>query len=178
LTKIQAEAIGLPLIQEITYGEKEKELEDLKRALKLSEKRFKIEGVVTGAIRSIYQASRIQSICLALDLWCFNPLWLKDPVELLNELIENGFKVVISGVFAFPLDRTFLGEIIDSDVIKKLEEFREKYALNPAGEGGEMETTVLDAPFFKKRIEILDYEIFCQNNSGVFKIKNLRLIDK
>lgn len=178
LTKLQAEAIGLPLIQKTTKGEKEKELEDLKKALVLAKKRFKIEGVVTGAIASNYQASRIQKICKGLDLECINPLWGKDQIELLNELLEKNFKVIICGVFAFPLDKSFLGKVIDKEMIKKLEELMEKYELNPAGEGGEIETTVLDAPIFRKKIEILDFEIFYGNNSGIFKIKNLKLVDK
>jgi predicted ATP pyrophosphatase (TIGR00289 family) len=178
LTKLQAEAIGLPLIQMITKGEKEKELKDLKKALNLAKKKFKIEGAVTGAIRSIYQSSRIQRICKEIDLQCLNPLWSKDQIKLLNELVGKNFKVIISGVFAFPLDKSFLGKIIDKEMVEKLKQFMERYKLNPAGEGGEIETTVIDAPFFNKRIEILDYEISYSNNSGVFKIKNAILIDK
>jgi len=178
LTSMQAEAIELPLLQGRTKGEKDKELDDLKKILRAAKKKFRIEGVVTGAIKSIYQASRIQRICHELDLWCYNPLWLKDQIELLNELVENNFKVVISGVFAYPLDETFLGKMIDGDIIKRLQELMERYGLNPAGEGGELETTVLDAPFFKKRIEILDYEVSYRDNSGIFRIKNARLVDK
>jgi ABC transporter with metal-binding/Fe-S-binding domain ATP-binding protein len=175
---MQAESIGLPIIQKTTKGEKEKELGDLKKTLVLAKKGFKIEGIVTGAIKSAYQSSRIQKICKELNLKVFNPLWMKDQIEILNELVENNFKVIISGVFAFPLDQSFLGKLIDKEMIKKLKELMEKYDLNPAGEGGEIETTVLDAPFFKKRIEILDYDISYENNSGVFRIKNVKLVDK
>jgi len=178
LTKMQAEAIGLPLIQKITKGEKEKELKDLKDAIITTKKKFKIEGIVTGAIRSEYQKNRIQKVCEELGLNCFNPLWMRDQIEILNELIENNFKVIISGVFAYPLNKSFLGKLIDKEMIKKLKEFMDKYDLNPAGEGGEIETTVLDAPFFKKKIEILDYEIFYENNSGMFKIKKAKLVEK
>lgn len=178
LTGLQAEAIGLPLVQRVTKGEKENELEDLKEVLSLAQKRFRIEGVVTGAIRSVYQSTRIQRICGDLGLQCFNPLWMLDQLELLNELVRDGFRVVVSGVFAYPLDESFLGKVIDSEMIEKLRKISEKYSLNPAGEGGEMETTVLDAPFFKKRIEILDCEVSFKGNSGVFRIKKARLVAK
>ncbi|MCD6247097.1 MAG: diphthine--ammonia ligase, partial [Candidatus Diapherotrites archaeon] len=59
LTRLQAEAMEIPIIQKKTAGEKEKELRDLKKALEEAIERFAIEGIVTGAIRSIYQASRI-----------------------------------------------------------------------------------------------------------------------
>ena len=178
LTKLQAEAIGLPLLQRATKGEKENELEDLEKVLNLAKIEFRIEGVVTGAIRSVYQSTRIQRVCEALGLQCLNPLWMKDQIELLNELVRNGFKVIVSGVFAYPLDESFLGKVIDSEMIEGLREIAEKYGLNPAGEGGEIETTVLDAPFFRKRMEILDYEVSFKGNSGVFKIKKARLVAK
>jgi len=178
VTRFQAEAMNLPIIQVETSGKKDEELEDLTRALKLAVERFGIRGVVTGAIRSTYQASRIQKVCNKLKLWCFNPLWLKDQVELLNEIVDEGFKVIISSVSAYPLDESFLGKVINEDIIRRLVDFWRKYDLNVAGEGGEIETTVLDAPLFKKRIEITDYEIQYKGNSGIFKIKGLRLIDK
>ncbi|MBN2142324.1 hypothetical protein JW711_03250, partial [Candidatus Woesearchaeota archaeon] len=53
LTKLQAEAIGLPLIEQETMGEKEKELEDLKRAIERAKVEFGAEGIVTGAVESV-----------------------------------------------------------------------------------------------------------------------------
>ena len=35
-----------------------------------------------------------------------------------------------------------------------LENYLEKYKINPAGEGGEFETLVLNCPMFKKRLEL------------------------
>jgi len=178
VTGKQAEAIGLPLVQRRTRGEKEKELADLKKAISVAKADFILEGIVTGAVKSIYQSTRVQRICRQLDLWCFNPLWLKDEIELLNDVVKSGFEVIISGVFAFPLDKKFLGRKLDSEMIQKLEGLRNEYGLSPAGEGGEIETTVTDAPFFRKRLEITDYEISYKDYSGVFRIKDLRLIDK
>ena len=63
-------------------------------------------------------------------------------------------------------------------MIEQLVALSEKYGLSPSGEGGEIETTVLDAPLFKKRIEILDFEVEAQDNSGVFRIKEARLTEK
>ena len=88
-----AKKINLPLIKISTAGEKEKELIDLKKAIELAIKKYEIEGVVTGAVASTYQTSRIQKICNELDVYCFNPLWQKDQVELLNELISVNLKL-------------------------------------------------------------------------------------
>lgn len=178
ITELQAKAISLPLIQKRTRGEKEEELIDLKEAVEYAKANYSIKGVVTGAIRSVYQVSRVQKVCEELDLWCFNPLWLNDQIAVLQEVVEKGFKALISGVFAYPLERRHLGLIIDRNVIAELSLLHKKYGLNPAGEGGELETTVLDGPFFKKRIEVLDYSISYRNYSGVFEIKRARLVDR
>lgn len=178
LTAFQAEALGLPLILRATPGEKEDELTDLAHALAEAKKKHAIEGVVTGAIESVYQAERVQRVCHGLGLWCFNPLWKKNQVELLNELLQFEFSVIISGVFAYPFDKSWLGKIIDSKVIAKLVALAEEYKINPAGEGGEIETTVLNAPMFRKKLKVLEGDIAYENYSGVYIIKKVELIDK
>jgi ABC transporter with metal-binding/Fe-S-binding domain ATP-binding protein len=178
ITEMQAEVMGIPLISFDTEGKKEEELKDLERAINESKKKYNIEGIVTGAVRSVYQASRIQKICKRLDLKCINPLWKMDEIELLKEVVDSGIKAIISGVFAFPLEKEMLGKTIDEEIINKLSILKEKYDINPAGEGGELETTVLDAPFFKKKIEIVKFNIKYENYSGVFEITKSRLIEK
>ena len=178
VTRVQAEAIGLPLIRKVTEGRREEELQDLTRAIEEAKEGFKIEGVVTGAIESVYQAERVQRVCHDLDLWCFNPLWKRNQEELLGEIVQNGFKVIVSGVFAYPLDRSWLGKEIDKDLIARLLKLQKEYGISPSGEGGEIETTVLDAPLFRKRIEVLDSKIEEEGNSGVFMIEKVRLLAK
>ncbi len=178
ITALQAEALALPQIAKTTRGEKEKELLDLEEAIAEAAKKFQIQGVVTGAVESVYQSERVQRICNKLDLWCFNPLWKHDQKALLEELLEKRFKVVISGVFAYPLDEKWLGKEIDAPMISRLVDLQQKYSISPSGEGGEIETTVLDAPAFKKKIEILDYTTSARGNSGVFKINRARLAEK
>lgn len=178
ITGLQAEAMDIPIIKKTTHGKKEEELVDLKQAIYEAREEFGIDGIVTGAVKSIYQATRIQKICKELGLWCFNPLWLEDELSVLKEILNKNFEVVVSGIFAYPFDKTFLGKKVDEELISLLEEYSKKYRISPSGEGGEIETTVLDAPLFKKRIKILDYEIKYSENRGVFVIKKARLIEK
>jgi ABC transporter with metal-binding/Fe-S-binding domain ATP-binding protein len=178
IARLQAEAIGLPLIQKLTKGVKEQELEDLKNAIRQARKKLKIEGVVTGAVESVYQAERIQRICHELDLWCFNPLWKKDQQKLLEEIVERGFKAIISGVFAYPLDKSWLGKEMNKKLIEELVALQKEYKISPSGEGGEIETTVLDAPLFRKRIEVLNFTIEENANSGIYLINKARLAEK
>jgi diphthine-ammonia ligase len=178
VTTLQGEALEFPLVSVVTEGRKEEELADLEKAIVEAKEKFQVDGVVTGAVESVYQASRVQCICNRLNIWCFNPLWKHNQKALLETLVAKNFNVVISGIFAYPLDEKWLGKQIDGEIIKKLIELQGKYCISPSGEGGEIETTVLDAPMFKKKIEILDYMIEAEGNCGVFQIKNARLVPK
>ncbi len=155
----QAEAMDIPLLIHNTKGEKELELKDLEDAIKQAKKKYKIEAIITGALHSEYQASRIQKICDNLGLRCINPLWHKNEIQYLDELIENKFKVMIIGVFAYPLDKSWLGRMIDNKFIEDVEKLKEKYKIHPAGEGGEFETFVLDCPLFKNSLKVIDKKI-------------------
>jgi ABC transporter with metal-binding/Fe-S-binding domain ATP-binding protein len=178
VTALQAEALGLPLVSVKSEGKKEEELVDLQKAIVLAVDEYNIEGVVTGAVESVYQAQRVQRICSQLNVWCFNPLWKHDQVALLEELVEKKFRVVISGVFAYPFDEKWLGKEINNEVISRLVSLQSQYGISPSGEGGEIETTVLDAPLFRQRIEVLDSEVDFRGNSGIFRIKAARLVAK
>jgi ABC transporter with metal-binding/Fe-S-binding domain ATP-binding protein len=168
--KKQAEVMDIPLITQETKGEKEKELIDLKKAIRRAISEYNIECIVTGAVESEYQASRIQKICDDLNLDCFNSLWQKDQFELLEDLIKNRFKIIITGVFAYPLNETWLGREIDNKFIEDVKPLFNKYKVNPAGEGGEFETFVLNCPLFDRELKVVDKQITGKGNSWKMEI--------
>ena len=174
-TKLQAESLGLNHLTSRTSGVKEKELEDLYLLINSAISEYSIEGVVTGALASVYQATRIQRICNSLNLWCFNPLWQMPQKLLLAELLANNVESVITGVAAEPLDDTWLGRTIDSECVEELTALESKYGINPAGEGGEIESFVLDAPLFKRSIRILESTKHYSNFAGRLEIKEAKL---
>ena len=178
LTKVQAEAIGPPLLAVETEGRKEEELTDLKRAVETAKEEYEIKGIVTGAILSAYQTTRIQKICDAASLRCLNPLWHMDQAEYMKEFISSGFKALISGVFAYPLDASWLGRTLDEESLEELMKISEKFGISLAGEGGEFETFVYDGPIFKKRIEVLKASKAYKNYSGIYRIEKVRLANK
>jgi len=169
-TEKQAEVMQIPLIVDKTLGEKEKELVDLTRIIKTSIKKYNIDTLVTGALHSDYQAKRIQKICDELNIKCFNPLWHKDQLDYLHELIENNFEIIIIGVAAYPLDDSWLGRKLDKDFIKDIQKLSDKYKLHVAGEGGETESFVLNCPLFKKPLKVIDSKITGEKNSYKMEI--------
>jgi diphthine-ammonia ligase len=177
LTRMQADSIGLPHILRHSEGIKERELCDLEAAIKDAVKEFGIEGVVSGAIESVYQGQRLQRICDNLGLWCFNPLWKMDQGRLLEEVVSLGFEVIVSGVFAYPLDDSWLGRRLDRQAVRELSGLSDSFGISPSGEGGEIETTVLFAPFFSRRIGVVKARTEYRNNSGVYIIEEAAFED-
>ena len=89
----------------------------------------------------------------------------KNQIEILKDLIKEKFEVIVVGVFAYPLDEKFLGRKIDEEFILEMKRLREKYKINPAGEGGEFESFVLNGPMFSKGLHIKGFEDFGEGHS-------------
>ena len=176
LTEFAARAMDLPLVIVETPGEKEKELLELEQILRSLKEEKKIEGVLSGAIASQYQKERVDKICQDLSLESVAPLWHKNQLELMNEMLENKFEIIIVGVAAAGLDESFLGRKIDDKLLAELVELNKKYSINIAGEGGEFETLVTNCPMFKKRIKIIETETEWDGSRGELKIKKVELV--
>jgi len=174
LADLFAKAVEIPLVKAETAGIKETELEDLKNLLATLD----IEGVVSGAVSSRYQKERIDKVCQELNLKSVAPLWQEDSMQLLKEIINLDFEVIIVGVYAYGFNQSWLGRKIDSTALKDLVGLNDKYQISLVGEGGEYETLVLDAPFFKKRIQVLQTERIWENDSGYLLVKEARLVEK
>lgn len=174
LTDHISRALEIPLVTAQTCGIKEKELQDLKKLLSSLD----VDGVVSGAIQSSYQKERIEKICTELGLESVTPLWNENPLKIMEELIDLKFKVIIIGVFAYGLDKNWLGKEITTETLQKLLELNKQYQISLVGEGGEYESLVLDGPIFKKRLEIIKTTVSYENNRGVLSIKEARLVDK
>ena len=170
-TKYQARVMNLPLIVIETKGEKEKELLDLEIAIRKAKEEYKIDGIISGALASNYQKSRIEAICKKLKLKSLTPLWYKDEFEYLNDIIRNKFRVIVTAVSAYPLNASWLGREIDEKFIRDIHELHEKYKIHPAGEGGEFETFVLYCPLFERPLQVTGADFTGEKNSWKMEIE-------
>ena len=173
LTQLQAQAMDLPLLTETTKGEKEAELTDLKQAIIDAQKQYEFAGVITGALFSEYQASRIAKINQELNLQTINPLWHKPQEQLMTELLHHKFQFIFTAVAAEGLDKTWLNKTITFKDLQKLQQIP---GINLAGEGGEFESLVTNCPLFQKQLIIEQAEIIEENkNTARLIIKKARL---
>ncbi len=167
-TPLQADAMDLPLIMKKTSGKKDVELDDLEDVLS----DLRIDAVITGAVASEYQKEKIDMLCEKLNLRSFSPLWHKNPEQLLREMLDAGFEIILTSVSAEGFDKNWLGRNIDSKCIDDLVNLGKKFSINLSGEGGEYESMVLNAPFFKYRIKIASSEISWKGTSGSLEVKD------
>jgi len=170
-TEQQAQVMNIPLLIGKTKGVKEEELIDLEEIIAKAKEKYNIEGIITGALHSDYQATRIQNICDKLELKCINPLWHKDEFAYLNEILENKFKVIIIGVAAYGLDDSWLGREINEKFIQDVTELHKKYKIHPAGEGGEFETFVINCPLFERELKIIGNQVSGEGNAWKMEVK-------
>jgi len=174
LVELQAETMGLPLISVESSGIKEKELKDIEKALETAIKKYKIEGVVSGALASNYQKERIDKICSNLKLKSIAPLWHIDPKSYIKELIENNFKIIITGIAAEGLSKDFLGHEINEIFLNKIKDLH----IHHGGEGGEYESLVLNCPLFKKKLKIKSSKMEMENDCTGKLIIDAELVKK
>jgi len=171
VTPLLAEAMGIPIVEEPAGSGEEAELEALRCAIR----RTGAKSVLVGAIASDYQHARVNRVGHELGVRVFAPLWRRNPEQLLADYLAARFDVRFSAVSAEGLDASWLGRSLDPTAAKELLRLRDRFGVHPCGEGGEFETVVLHAPFFRRHLEVLEAESVWQGTSGLWRIKEARL---
>lgn len=156
LLEKQAEMLDLPLIIRKSKGEKDKELDDLEYLFK--EVYGKVDGIVAGGLASRYQGEILKKLCEKYNFNLILPLWGYNAEKLWEELLNDGFKIVITKISSEGIPKDFIGKMIDKEMFNKLKILSEKYKFRLDFEGGEAETSCLYMPEFKKEI-VIDYKI-------------------
>ena len=178
LVKLQAEAMGKPFFTRKTGDSVDRSLKDLYYVLKEAVERLQVDSVISGVHASAYQKNLIDSVCEELDLKSFTPLWGKRADWILKEMLELGFLIMIVAVAAEGLTEKWLGRILDADSIVEFSRLASKHHFSLLGEGGEYETLVLDAVFFRRRLRIKKAEPVWMGDSGYLKVDEADLEDK
>jgi len=148
--KSKCKAVNMGLEYEKCVGD---EVEDLYNALVDVQGRHCFQAVSSGALASTYQKNRVENVCRRLGLTSLCPLWGRDQLELMNEMIEYGIDARIVKVASDMLGRECLNMNL-REIKEYMEEKGSKYEINYCGEGGEFESFVLDCKHFKKRIVV------------------------
>ncbi|MFQ5572894.1 MAG: diphthine--ammonia ligase, partial [Nitrosopumilaceae archaeon] len=131
ITKLQSKSMGIPqLYVKSESNETETEETLLKKILEQAKSEYNVEGLVHGGIISEFQKNIFEKGCSKLNLKLISPLWNKDQVEYMKNLIESNFHFIITSVSSDGLDETWLGKEINLEDVSKLEQLGKKYGFN------------------------------------------------
>jgi len=147
LIQLQAEAIGIPLLQkETTWNGYEQEFKDAVKSLIPDG----VTGMVFGDIYLQEHKDWVERVCRELGIEAIEPLWGQDPERVLLEFIDAGFEAVIVSAKSDLFDDKWIGQKVDREFLSRLKDNN----IDLCGENGEYHTFVTDGPMFNKRIEI------------------------
>lgn len=154
LALLQAYAMGFrnkTFMVEVS-GEKDLELVEFEEFVKNLKKEVDFDGIAYGTILSKYQLKRFEYIAKKLGVSVYAPLWGLDQENYLRMLIREGFEFLITKISAMGLPREFMLKPLSSEHVEKIIELSRRYGFNPAFEGGEAETLVVNAPHYNYKL--------------------------
>jgi diphthine-ammonia ligase len=157
---LQAEAIGIPLIQVKTSWENyEGNFKRVVRGLKDKG----IEGGIFGDIDLEEHREWVERVCGEVGIKAFLPLWGIKPEELIAEFLRLKFKAI---VIATRLEEGLLGKGLDKALVRRIV----KLGSHPCGESGEYHTFVTAGPIFRRALKVTNGETKREDNVWFWEI--------
>ena len=170
---LQAEAMGIPLLQFPTTGD------NYQSVFIGALKELKYDGVTTGVFGDIdFEPHRewIENICQLAGITPVLPLWDGNQNQVIRDFIELGFQAKVIATRADLLGEEWLGRTIDNQFLQDLADLNKH--ITPCGEAGEFHTLVINSPIFKKRLEIIDTVPQKRGEHWFWDIKKIELKEK
>ncbi len=122
------------------------------------------QALISGAIASNYQKSRIERLCTELCIISYTPLWLLNQETELDAVISSGIKAMLISLSADGLGEEYLGGILDGKLVEDLKKIRERHGINISGEGGEYESLVVS--YLSNKLQIKSFKDTWTGNTG------------
>ena len=189
MVAMQAEAMQIPILQpKVDWRTFEEQVKFTVRNLE-----NKIDGMVWGIappgdpqledskkledyIQLRAEKEWVDQLCEDLGITPMLPLWEKAPEQVLTDLIENGFEVIVVVVNHEFLGDEWLGRKIDRQFLKEIMKLNREKGIHVSGD--EYHTFVVDGPIFKKRLKIVESNKVSRSGYSILNITKAELEDK
>jgi uncharacterized protein (TIGR00290 family) len=148
LIAAQAEALGVPLIQEFTHPD------DYETVLLRVLDRLRvegIEGIIFGNIHLADIRAWYEERTVGRGFRHVEPLWGEQPADLVREVIDRGYEATLVSVDLARAPEDWLGRRLDASLLTDLLSHPE---IDPCGERGEYHTFVHAGPLFKEPLPV------------------------
>jgi len=175
--KLQAEALGLP---HYLIGVEDPFDRSYERAIASVKERQGIDTLVTGDIGEVsgHDPNWIVERGGHCGVDVLRPLWHWERDEVLEKILALNFRAVFSCVKRPWFNQDWLGLELSQATVERLNQLSENTGLDICGEEGEYHTMVVDAPRFRKRIQIESYSKRVEGSVMYLVLGNLSLTDK
>jgi ABC transporter with metal-binding/Fe-S-binding domain ATP-binding protein len=175
-THLQSHSMQIPqLTIRSESDETDNEIIILEKILTKSIDEYQIDGIVHGGIKSQFQKEKFENLCDKLNLKLVSPIWNREPLEYMYELISSNFIFLITSVSSGGLDDSWLGKKITKNDVGVLYTLSQKFGFNLNFEGGEAETFVVGCPLFLHPIKINQERKIWDGYRGRFEIVDASL---
>ncbi|UCD72541.1 MAG: diphthine--ammonia ligase [Candidatus Bathyarchaeota archaeon] len=147
IIKLQAEAIGIPLLQRATTrnGYEEAFKEALQTLIP-----SQVKGMIFGDIYIQEHKDWVERVCGELGIEAVEPLWGRDPEKILLDFMDAGFEAIVVSAKINLINKEWIGHKVDREFLSYLKENN----IDACGEHGEYHTFVTYGPIFKKKVRI------------------------
>jgi uncharacterized protein (TIGR00290 family) len=152
-----------------THGD---EVEDMFHTLYFAMEYFGVRFASAGAVFSDYQRMRVESVCTRLGLVSVAPLWRWPQEEVLKMVQAMNMEAILVKVASMGIDAESLGKTTTKclPLFKKL---HKQFGFHIAGEGGEYETFVMDAPLYRHPLKLLHQRLVADKSMGVYHLADV-----
>jgi uncharacterized protein (TIGR00290 family) len=143
----QADSLGVPLVTKTASWS------DYESTFIAALRELRTAGVEAGVFGDIdIDEHRLweEKVCTAAGIEAYLPLWKASRLALLGEFLMLGFEATIVAVNGEKLDQTYLGRIVDPDLVHEFAGL----GIDPSGEEGEYHTVVTNGPVFSESVRL------------------------
>lgn len=171
LIQLQAQAIDIPLCQRETPpdGYEQAFTETVRNLIPDG-----VAGMVFGDIYLHQHKEWVERVCRDLGIEAIEPLWGRDPEDVLLEFIKAGFEATIVSAKSDLFDGEWVGRTVDRNFLKYLKE----NDIEPCGENGEYHTFVTDGPLFRQKIEVSESCKVLREGYWLWDTRKYQLVEK
>ena len=174
LIAMQAQALGIRHF----FNANKPYLQDYRKALRTLIGKYQIEALVTGDLWLQSAMKWTKKVIKPLPLELITPLWKMPTNRIMQELMEKNFKPMITCAIPKKLQKSWVGKTITARNLQEFKSACRKTRTDVCGENGEFHTIVLDAPLYKKKIEITGSKIISTKEHCYLKPEEFKLVAK
>ena len=157
LTPLQAEALGIKKHIYLECNEIGPETEA--KVIDPVLKKLDVEAIILGGVGlQETQIKEVTKIANKYGIKVIVPHSYLNSEELLKEELDKGLEIMITECAAGGLTKEWLGATISKENFNEFKALSKKHGFDLLGEGGAYNTFIIDAPFFKNRVEIINSE--------------------